>query len=126
LTLGGSFDDFEQLPFQKSQINPKFGLTWNITDRVRLRAAVLRTLSRIRSLNQTLEPTTVAGFNQFFDDFQGTAAWQYAFGWDVTIFGRLFVGFDYSMRRLEGPAFCLRTDQVDTVDQDEDLGKIFA
>jgi hypothetical protein len=125
LTLGGSFDDFEQSPFEQSQFNPKIGAAWDINGRVRLRAAVLRTLSRIRSLNQTLEPTEVAGFNQFFDDFQGTDAWQYSIGLDAKVFSSVFAGFDYSVRRLDGPAFRLRTEEVDTVDQHEDLGKVF-
>ena len=49
------------------QFNPKFGVTWNPFTNTTLRAAAFRTLKRTLITDQTLEPTQVAGFNQFFD-----------------------------------------------------------
>ena len=59
------------------QFNPKFGVTWNPFPDTTLRAAVFRVLKRTLITNQTLEPTQVAGFNQFFDDINGTDALRY-------------------------------------------------
>ena len=50
-----------------------------------VRAAVFRTLKRELISNQTIEPTQVAGFNQFFDDVNGTDAWRYGVGIDQKI-----------------------------------------
>ena len=61
----------------KDQFNPKFGITWNPFPGTTLRAAVFRVLKRTLITDQTLEPTQVAGFNQFFDDSMLTDAWRY-------------------------------------------------
>ena len=56
-----------------------------------MRAAAFRVLKRTLITDQTLEPTQVAGFNQFFDDLNGTEAWRYGGAIDQkftdTIFG---------------------------------------
>ena len=54
------------------KVNPKFGVQWNITDDLVLRGAVFRTVKPALVNNQTLEPTQVAGFNQLFDDPNGS------------------------------------------------------
>ena len=51
---------------------PKVGLQWNITDNLRLRLAWFENVKSALAANQTLEPTQVAGFNQLFDDINGT------------------------------------------------------
>ena len=58
-------------------VNPKFGMLWNVTPHTLLRAAAFKVLKRSLIANQTLEPTQVAGFNQFFDDFEGTDSLRY-------------------------------------------------
>ena len=77
LTVGASGDfvrpdDEEQFLNDKSQFNPKFGITWSPFSGTTVRAAAFRVLKRTLIVDQTLEPTQVAGFNQFFDDFDGT------------------------------------------------------
>ena len=51
-----------------NQFNPKFGAMWNPFPATTVRAAAFRVLKRRLITNQTLEPTQVAGFNQFYDD----------------------------------------------------------
>src|SRR5262249_54444204 len=78
-TIGSSYDavtgDFPGKDIH--QYNPKFGITWEPIAGTTLRAAAFETLKRTLITDQTLEPTQVAGFNQFFDDPNGTQAWLY-------------------------------------------------
>ena len=68
-----------------------------------IRAAAFRTLKRTLLTDQTLEPTQVAGFNQFFDDPDGTEAWRYGVGWDQKFSGNIFGGVEYAIRDLTVP-----------------------
>ena len=81
LTLGASGDflnSSSQKDKDKDQFNPKFGITWNPVPDTTLRGAAFRVLKRTLVTNQTLEPTQVAGFNQFYDDsVPATDAWNY-------------------------------------------------
>ena len=77
-TLGLSFDSLSgDADVDKDQVNPKFGITWTPFAGTTLRAAAFRVLKRTLITDQTLEPTQVAGFNQFFDDPNLTEAWRY-------------------------------------------------
>jgi tetratricopeptide (TPR) repeat protein/predicted porin len=87
----------------KSQFNPKFGLIWNPLPNTTVRAAVFRTLKRTLTTNQTLEPTQVAGFNQFYDDNDGTEAWRYGAAIDQKFSKDLFGGVECSQRTLKVP-----------------------
>ena len=57
---------------EKNQFNPKAGLSWSLKSGTTLRAAWFKTLKRTLVTDQTLEPTQVSGFNQFFDDPSAT------------------------------------------------------
>ncbi|MGI0014849.1 MAG: TonB-dependent receptor, partial [Nitrososphaera sp.] len=107
LTLGASGDFFDTaLPGMKApinQFNPKFGITWNPIPDTTLRAAAFRTLKRTLITNQTLEPTQVAGFNQFFDDFNATRAWRYGGAIDQKFSQSIYGGLEYTFRDLEVP-----------------------
>ena len=84
-----------------SQANPKFGVTWNPVPNTTLRAAAFRTLKRTLVTNATLEPTQVAGFNQFYDDFNGTEAWRYGAAVDQKFTKELFGGVEFSKTGFE-------------------------
>jgi tetratricopeptide (TPR) repeat protein len=101
-TIGASGDFFESdnLDLNKQQFNPKLGLTWRPFPSTTLRAAAFRTLKRTLLTDQTLEPTQVAGFSQFFDDYEGTDAWRYGVGIDQVISGGLYAGAELSQRDL--------------------------
>ncbi|UCF95180.1 MAG: TonB-dependent receptor, partial [Desulfobacterales bacterium] len=66
-TIGGSADFYDDDETKdRDQFNPKFGLTWTPLPGTTLRAAGFRTLKRSLISRQTIEPSQVAGFNQFF------------------------------------------------------------
>ena len=71
-------------------MNPKLGVQWNVTDNVRLRAAAFQVVKAALSTNRTIEPTQVAGFNQFFDDDAGTVSRRYGVGSDWKLADNLF------------------------------------
>jgi hypothetical protein len=54
-------------------------------------------------VNQTIEPTPVAGFNQFFDDINGTSSKNYGIGLDAHFTKTLFGGLELMRRDLEIP-----------------------
>ena len=103
-TLGLSFDALKgDQDIQKDQINPKFGITWMPFAGTTLRAAAFRTLKRTLITDQTIEPTQVAGFNQFFDDADLTQAWRYGAAIDQKFTKNLFAGVEASKRDLKVP-----------------------
>jgi tetratricopeptide (TPR) repeat protein len=96
-------NDFNDL--DKNQFNPKFGVTWNPLVGTTVRGAVFRTFKRTLLTNQTLEPTQVAGFNQFYDDFNATEAWVYGAAVDQKFSQNLFGGAEFTKRDLQVPWF---------------------
>ena len=85
------------------QFNPKVGITWRPFEETSIRLAALRALKRTLITDATLEPTQVAGFNQFFDDLNSTKSWRYGIGIDQKIGRNLFGGMEFSMRNLKIP-----------------------
>jgi len=126
-TLGGSADFFEGglLDLDRDQVNPKFGLTWNLLPSTTLRAAVFRTLKRTLISSQTLEPTQVAGFNQFFDDPEGTKAWRYGIAIDQKFSPALYGGAEFSVRDLEVPFLEYPSMKVQEADWEERLYRVY-
>ena len=112
VTLGLSFQRIEgDKTFvdggDMNQINPKFGIVWTPFSGTTIRAAAFRGLRRVMSTDQTLEPTQVAGFNQFYDDFVMTDAWRYGVAIDQHITKDIFVGAELSWRDKENPVVIL-------------------
>jgi outer membrane receptor protein involved in Fe transport len=106
LTAGASGDFFKTLDNaakSRNQFNPKFGITWNPVPDTTLRPAGFRTLKRTLISNATLEPTQVAGFNQFFDDASGTVSWRYGGAIDQKFTKNIFGGLEFSKRDLTVP-----------------------
>jgi tetratricopeptide (TPR) repeat protein len=108
ITAGFSFDSVDGdsgfIPDgDKNQFNPKFGITWNPFPDTTVRAAAFRVLKRTLITDQTLEPTQVAGFNQFFDDRNVTEAWRYGAAIDQKFTRNIFGGVEFSKRDLTIP-----------------------
>lgn len=99
-TLGGSLNTYDDKQFAQrfNLLNPKVGVSWDITPSTTLRAAAFRTLKRSLLTDQTIEPTQIAGFNQLFDDLSGTKAWRYGVGLDQKFGAGLFGGVEVSRR----------------------------
>ena len=106
LTLGLSGDIFKTQSKDadsRTQVNPKFGVTWNPFPNTTIRAAAFKVLKRTLITDQTLEPTQVAGFNQFFDDLNSTKSWRYGGAVDQKFTVGLFGGIEFSKRDLNIP-----------------------
>jgi tetratricopeptide (TPR) repeat protein len=111
LIVGGSADFFDgenvvaDKDIKTDQFNPKFGIIWNPLPSTTVRAAAFRTFKRTLITNQTLEPTQVAGFNQFYDDTNATKSWRYGVAVDQKISRTIYGGAEVSKRDLEVPFF---------------------
>lgn len=101
--IGGlAFDDFETLlsstRWSDRSLSPKLGLVYSITPSTLLRAAVFQSFKRELVHNQTLEPTHIAGFNQFFDDLNGTRSRRLGIALDKRFREKLFTGVSLGYR----------------------------
>ena len=125
LTVGGSADIIQGGIVNRDQFNPKLGVVWNPLPATTVRAAVFRVLKRTLITNQTLEPTQVAGFNQFFDDADGTDAWCYGAAIDQRFSVDLYGGIEFYQRDLTVPFedFSTPVPAVNRVDWTERLGR---
>jgi hypothetical protein len=123
-TVGGSMDFFEGQGREKTdQFNPKFGLTWNPFPGTTIRGAVFRTINKQFINKQTIEPTQVAGFNQFFDDPSGTIAWRYGGAIDQKFSKSLYAGAEFARRDVDVTRNLLGATFVNSLrsGKDEDL-----
>jgi hypothetical protein len=105
-TIGASGDFFDggvSDVEDQDQFNPKFGVIWNPVPNTTLRGAIFRTLTRTLVDARTVEPTQVAGFNQFFDEARSTDAWRYGGAIDQKFSASIYGGAEFSKRDLEVP-----------------------
>ena len=102
-TVGVSYDDYEGRSNDADQFNPKLGVIWNPIPSTTLRLAAFRTLKRALLANQTLEPTQVSGFNQFFDDLNGSDTKRYGIAIDQILSNTLYGGIELTRRNLNMP-----------------------
>ena len=116
VTLGGSVDLLRSDDDDTNQFNPKVGITWNPLPDTTLRAAAFRVLKRTLITDQTLEPTQVAGFNQFYDDPNGTESWRYGVAADQIFTQNIYGGAELSEREMKVPFFNAITNASEKVD----------
>lgn len=133
LTVGASHDatEGESLDVKdKRQLNPKLGLVWEPIPGTTLRAAAFRSVKRTLITNQTLEPTQVAGFNQFYDDINGTEARRLGAAIDQKVSRNVFAGAELSARKLDVPHIDAVTDPANPVllqlDSREETARAYA
>ena len=119
--LNSDFSDTED----RNQVNPKFGVLWNPVPATTFRAAAFRVLKRTLITDQTLEPTQVAGFNQFYDDATSTASWFYGLALDQKILQNIFGGIAVSKRDLDVPAPVNETFPDQRIDWEEYVGRAY-
>jgi outer membrane receptor protein involved in Fe transport len=86
--------------FYRTQVNPKLGAIWTPLDSTTIRAAAFRTVQRPLISDQTIEPTHIAGFNQFFDDLSGADTKQYGLAADHRISDYSKIGMEVTARQL--------------------------
>lgn len=125
-TLGGSADFYDDDETNdRDQFNPKFGLSVVPFDGTTLRAAVFRTVKRSLAGRQTIEPTQVAGFNQFFDDLNGAESWRYGLAIDQTISSKIHGGIEYSRRDIVSSMINTRSYEIEDGDWNESLTRAY-
>ena len=120
-TGGVSVESLNTPGLDQDRVLPKAGVQWNVTDWIRLRFAYIQTLKRELIVNQTIEPTQVAGFNQFFDDANGSFAQRWGVAVDTVVTQNLYVGVEYALRKVKFPVINIL--QTTTFDRWEDLAR---
>ncbi|MCP4408114.1 MAG: tetratricopeptide repeat protein [Gammaproteobacteria bacterium] len=123
-TVGFSYDDYEEGPLDESSFNPKFGVLWNVKNDIRLRAAAFKTLKPALVNNRTIEPTQIAGFNQFFDDISTSQYWRYGGGFDWQLARDISLGGEITWRYIDEPLF-QGSDDVIFEDRDEQFHNLY-
>ena len=98
LTLGASYFDYEEIAdqintFEEDTVSPKLGIQWGVTPDVTLRFAALETVKPALTSNRTIEPTQIAGFNQFYDDINATKSQLLGAGIDWHLSNNLRLSF---------------------------------
>ena len=119
-TVGMSYQDYNEDAFDKNRVNPKLGVQWDVTDALRLRGAYFEVIKPALASDRTLEPTQVAGFNQFFDDANGTKSTRYggALDWQAT--QSVYTGAELTRRKIETPEFYQGTNSLDAKFDNQD------
>ncbi len=126
VTVGLAVDSLHTNAVSRNQIDPKAGLTVSLGPATTLRAAAFRTLKRPFVADQTIEPTQVAGFNQFFDEWDGMQAWNYGVALDRKFSADLFAGAEFTRRDLVTPPFFnFATMASETADWREHVGRAY-
>ena len=82
------------------QVNPKFGFVWQPFENTTIRGAAFRSLKRTVISSQTIEPTQIAGFNQFFDGINGEDQRLYGLAIDQKINSDSYIGAEASIRDI--------------------------
>ena len=119
-TVGASYDALKDGFLDLHEVNPKLGLQWRVAPTTQLRLAYLETVKRSLLVDQTIEPTQVAGFNQFFDEINGTRAKLWGIGLDSEFSEVLYGGIERIRRRLFSPQL-----SATFVDFTEDAQKMY-
>lgn len=132
LNIGGSADSLSGGLIEKDSFNPKLGIVWTPLQGTTVRVAAFKTLqgpviSKL-IIQPRLEPTQVAGFNQFYFDSIGTKVWNYGAALEQDLRDNLYAGIEYSRRErdftvITGSAGPLGTTDIDS---EEDLVRGYA
>jgi Tfp pilus assembly protein PilF len=103
--------DFGLADIDRQQLSPKFGMVWSPVDGTTVRAAAFTSLRRPFIGGQTIEPTQVSSFNQFFTgleqyygDPEGTVSRRVGLAIDQTLSASVFAGAEGALRKLEVPS----------------------
>jgi hypothetical protein len=105
-TMGAAFAELDASTFSKKQSGwyPKLSVVYQINPLLDLRAAYFKSLKRPLDIEQTLEPTQLGGFNQFYDEGVGIESNQYALGFDVNTGVGHWLGGEVTFQKAEIPS----------------------
>jgi tetratricopeptide (TPR) repeat protein len=119
LTLAGAYDVLQGKETEANHFSPKAGLVWSPHRSLSFRASWFRTIKRFFNADQTLEPTQIAGFNQFFDDYDGARTERYGAAVDAVMAKNLFSGLEFSWRKVDTPRYDATLNSTTTEDDRE-------
>ncbi len=92
---------------EKDRVNPKFGLQWEPTSETTIRVAAFQMLQGYAGSRQdirpSLEPTSVAGFNQVFFSPEGDRVSHYGVGIDQRFSSEISGGIEFARRDVDTP-----------------------
>jgi hypothetical protein len=88
------------------------------------RAAAFKATTSTQVFEQTIEPTQVAGFNQFYDDVDGTKSTFAGTGIDIRLMRNVYVGAEAFWREIDDPIFL--GDKIYLEDGDENNLRAYA
>ena len=74
-----------------------------MTPRTIIRAAWFRSLRRTLISSQTIEPTRIAGFNQFYSESSAADSWRRGIGVNHQLSDTVYLGAEWSSRRIALP-----------------------
>lgn len=120
-TLGLAYDGLDEGIVNVDRLSPKFGVQWDVTSAVRLRGAALSATKRQFLINQSLEPTQVAGFNQFFDDDNGADSELVGVGVDAALSANVSAGVEYTQRDIQTAVPNFDLSSLSSIGQSESL-----
>ncbi|RLA23931.1 MAG: TonB-dependent receptor, partial [Gammaproteobacteria bacterium] len=125
LTLGVSRDKYEEDPTDKTSTNPKFGISWQPNEQQLVRLAAFRVMKPALVNNRTLEPTQVAGFNQFYDDINATISERVGLGYDVKLGRNVALGLEATTRDIEEPTIDVLNNETIFEKREEQNNRIY-
>ncbi|MEJ2613125.1 MAG: TonB-dependent receptor [Candidatus Thiodiazotropha sp.] len=100
-TLAGSYVRYEDGLVDIDGFNPKIGITLSLPSSITIRAAYFESIVRPFILRQTIEPTHVNGFNQLFDDQDGSEIENYGLAFEKQFSPKLFSGIELISRNID-------------------------
>lgn len=124
-TGGLAYESINDRSNEYDRVLPKAGMQWNMTDWARLRLSYVQTVKRPLVADQTIEPTQVAGFNQFFDDTNGAITEQEGVALDLTLTKDLYTGFQLAHRELKSPTISNLESVTHDRREDRALGYVY-
>jgi outer membrane receptor protein involved in Fe transport len=99
-------------PLDRTRLSPKLGVVWTPAEGTTIRAAAFSAVRRPFIGSQTIEPTQVAGFNQFFTGFErfygdvnGVISDRVGIAVDQAFSASTFGGLEVSAREIKFPSF---------------------
>ncbi len=120
--MGLSLDRLKDRSLDVKKYNPKLGIQWDMTNTISFRAAYIKSMNRTLLVKQTIEPTFIAGFNQLFDEDNGTISERIGLGMDFSK-NHIHSGIEITQRKAEIPQF--EGDTISFADRDEDAARAY-
>ncbi len=122
INAGFAYDDFRRIDFHTSKLSPKLGVIYELSQNTLLRAASFRSFKRPLFTSQTLEPTQISGFNQFYDDIDATEITINGAALEHTFTDKIHAGITASSRSLSVPTIDTTNNSV-TYDKQHEFNR---